>query len=87
MSTRLDVLKAWEDAQRSADDGGALILDAAAYAGLALVQAHGDAFEAMRLVPGDAIVFWGRVRSHLLGIVNEEVDRLRAAVTRSDASR
>jgi hypothetical protein len=75
MTTRIGVLGAWEAAQRRADADGGLTLSAAAFAGHALVQAGGDASAAMAFVPDDAVVFWGRVRSLLLAIVAEELDR------------
>lgn len=70
-STRKSICDAWAAAQLR--DADSITLDAAACAGLVLVQANGDARDAVDLVPRDARVYSGRVRAHLLAVVAEEI--------------
>lgn len=72
MSTRSALLSSWDASRRQADRTGAIVLNAASFAGYALAVA-GSVSAARELVPSaDASVYYARVRACLDDVEQEE---------------
>lgn len=85
MTTRETILRSWWSARRMSDVNRAVTLSASAFAGYALEAADGDIAKALTLVPPELETFWGRVRS-ALEMVAEEERQPRQIITRSEVA-